>query len=328
MNRSEFLFWVVDVLFHIPQNYVRVKGISCVKDIVYDDKYPDDCTMDIYFKENAPKPMPVIVNIHGGGFVKGDKKHRISIAHMYAARGWFVVNINYRLSPAYPFPASTDDTLRAINYLKTLREKYDINLDKVVLTGDSAGAFLAASAESVITNPDLRERLGVTECDIKPAGLALFCGPYDLVAAMKTKLPFGILKSIAESFTGMKLDKTLSNISEYKYLNDISPISYVNSEWPPTVLSMSKKDFFCKGHGELMYDKLKAAGVKVEEHHSVKGFDNHCYHFNYWRKASKEALSMVFGFLDGLYALEPETALGTDAAAADGSVSAEEESAE
>ena len=72
MNRSEFLFQAIDGLFHIPQNYIRVKGIKRIKDIVYDKQYPEYCTLDIYFKENAREPMPVIVNIHGGGFVKGE----------------------------------------------------------------------------------------------------------------------------------------------------------------------------------------------------------------------------------------------------------------
>lgn len=318
MNRSEFLFAAIDGLFHIPQNYIRVKGIKRIKDIVYDKQYPEYCTLDIYFKENAREPMPVIVNIHGGGFVKGDKKHRISVSHMYAARGWFVVNINYRLSPKYVFPDSTADVINAVNYLSELAKNYSLNLDKVVLTGDSAGAYSAASAEAVITNPELRERLGVPECILKPAGLILFCGPYDLVSAMKTKLPFDIVKSIAESFTGFKLNKDFSNLSEYKYINDVSPIDYVNSEWPPTLLCMSRKDFFCKGHGELMYKKLAEAGVKVLEHHSEKAFDNHCYHFNYWRKASREAMAMVFGFMDGLYAYnKPEETASVAASDAD-----------
>ncbi len=304
MNRSEFVFAIIDVLFHIPQNYIRYKDIEVEKDIVYSDLDAEACKMDIYYKKGAKTPMPVIVNIHGGGFVKGDKKHRISVSHMYAERGWFVANINYRLSPKYAFPAAVEDVVNAVNYLTELKERFDLNLDKVVLTGDSAGAYLAAETEAVVTDRALRERLGIPECKVKPAGLALFCGPYDMLAAINAKLPFGLVKNIAESFMGFKLDKDLSNLKDYKYLKDIAPIDYVNSSWPPTVLTMAKKDVFCKGHGELMYQKLQEAGVKVSEHHSTKFLDNHCYHFNYWVKASKEAMAMVYGFLDGLYSYQ------------------------
>lgn len=328
MNRAEVIFAAIDVLFHIPQNYIRYKDIECEKDIVYSDADIEACKADIYYKKGAKTPMPVVVNIHGGGFVKGDKKHRISISHMYAERGWFVLNMNYRLSPKYAFPAPVEDVINAVNYLTELKSRFDLNLDKVVLTGDSAGAYLAAEAEAVITNDDLRMRLNIPECKVKPAGLALFCGPYDMLAAINAKIPFGLVKCIAESFMGFKVDKGLGNLSEYKYIKDIAPIDYVNSDWAPTVLTMAKKDFFCKGHGELMYSKLQAAGVKVSEHHSVKFIDNHCYHFNYWVKASKEAMAMVFGFLDGLYAYkkpvetatenaEKETQTAEDTASAD-----------
>ena len=105
MNRAEFIFAAIDVLFHPFQNYITKEGVKCIKDISYNDQYAE-CKGDIYFKEGAKEPMPVIVNVHGGGFVKGDKKHRKSIAHLYADRGWFVWNINYRLSPKHKFPAS------------------------------------------------------------------------------------------------------------------------------------------------------------------------------------------------------------------------------
>ena len=66
-----------------------------------------------------------------------------------------------------------------------------------------------------------------------------------------------------------------------------------------------------------MYQKLSEAGVKVSEHHSVKLIDNHCYHFNYWVKASKEAMAMVFGFLDGLYAYQKTEEKATETAEQD-----------
>lgn len=301
MNRAEFIFAAIDVLFHPMQNYISRKGVKCEKNLSYDDRYAD-CKFDVYYKEGAKKPMPVIVNIHGGGFVKGDKKHRKSISHLYADRGWFVMNINYRLSPKYAFPDVIEDCIDALNYLPKLAEKYDLDLTKVVTTGDSAGAYAAAETEAVITNPALSAKLGMPECKVKPAGMVCFCGPYDLVAAMGAKLPFGLVRSIGESFLGMKLKKDFSNVRDYEYINEVSPSVFVNSDWCPTVLTMAKKDVFCKGHGEILFDKLKEAGVPVREAHSVKLIDNHCYHFNFWTKASKDTMKTVYEFLDELYA--------------------------
>ena len=158
MNRGEFVFKAIDILFHPFQNYINKEGVKCVKDIVYNAEY-ESCKCDIYYKEGATEPMPVVLNVHGGGFVKGDKKHRKSIAHLYADRGWFVVNINYRLSPKYAFPALPYDVITALNFLKVLAEKYSLNLDKVVLTGDSAGAYAATYCVAAAYDDELTKEL-------------------------------------------------------------------------------------------------------------------------------------------------------------------------
>ena len=67
MNRAEAIFAAIDVLFHIPQNYIRYKDIECEKDIVYSDADIEACKADIYYKKGAKTPMPVVVNIHGAG---------------------------------------------------------------------------------------------------------------------------------------------------------------------------------------------------------------------------------------------------------------------
>ncbi len=301
MNRSEFLFAAIDVLFHPFQNYISKDGVKCVKDISYDDRY-DECKGDIYFKEGAVTPMPVIINIHGGGFVKGDKKHRKSISHLYADRGWFVWNINYRLSPKSVFPSIAEDCLNALNYLNVLKEKYDLNLDKVVLTGDSAGAYAATYVVAAITNEGLTEKLSLPKAEIRPAGLVSFCGPYDLLAALDLKLPFGLVRSIGESFLGYKFNKDYSNRVDYPFINEVGPSEFVNENWCPALLTMAKKDIFCAGQGEILYERLQKAGVPVREVHSTSFMDNHCYHFNFWTKTSKETMKAVYEFLDELYA--------------------------
>ncbi|MBO5776518.1 MAG: alpha/beta hydrolase [Clostridia bacterium] len=301
MNRAEFVFAAIDVLFHPTQNYIKKEGVKCIKDISYNDQYPE-CKGDIYFKEGAPEPMPVIINVHGGGFVKGDKKHRKSIAHLYADRGWFVWNINYRLSPKYAFPALPCDVVCALNFLKEIKNQYNLNLDKVVLTGDSAGAYAATYATAVAFNDELADKLEIPRAEIKPAGLVSFCGIYDLVSSLKLKIPFGMVRCIGEGYLHFKFNKDFSNKEEYKFFNEVSPSGYVNEKWCPTILAISKKDMFCKGQGEILYDNLLKAGVPVREKHSTKFIDNHCYHFNFWTKTSKDTMNAVYEFLDELYA--------------------------
>ena len=303
MNRAEFVFAAIDVLFHPFQNYIRIPGITCEKDVSYDDRYPA-CKADLYYRAPA-EGLPVLINIHGGGYVKGDKKHRVTISEMFADKGWFVINMNYRLAPEYPIPANIADTFALLNnLLPSLVAKYKLDGSRLVLTGDSSGAYTAAHTVASLNNEDLRKALDLPECAAKPTGLVGFCGPYDVMAALKLKVPFGMVRSIAESATGEKFNKDYSDVSKYKYLNDIAPLKFVNDKWCPTMLTYAKKDVFCAGQGELMMEALRNAGVPCRDVYSTSVADNHCYHFNYWTKASKKTLSAVFEFLETLRCAE------------------------
>ena len=307
MTRSEFIFVLIDKLFYVPQNYRRYKGIEVVnKGIVYDENYPDDCCAEVYYDpkligEDKPK-LPVILNVHGGGFVKGDMRYRKSLCKRYASHGYFVFNINYRLSPKYSFPSANIDCANAMNYLLVLAEKYNIDLNKVCVTGDSAGAHFATQIVAMYTNEKLRNAIGAPEIKVKPAVLLSFCGPYDLVQSISlTKLPFNIVWDIGRCYfdnENFSLKKDFSNMNEVENLECASPINWVNDKWCPSFLVMSGKDIFCKGQGELLKQKLDECGVENETVASTKFIDNHCFHLNFWTKISKDCFKKAFEFLD------------------------------
>lgn len=295
MNRSEFIFKAVDIIYHRSQNCIKFDDIKSVKEIAYGTNPHNK--LDIYYRESQHK-LPVLFNIHGGGFVAGDKKHRVSIGHIFADKGWFVVNINYRLAPRFAFPDPMIDCFEALNYLNVLSEQYNLDLDKVVLTGDSAGGYYSVHMIAALTNPELSNRLSLPASNIKPAGVMGLFGPYDLLTAVNAKIPFGMLRSVVNSFLGIKTDEKFECLKNYKYIHDMAPINYVNSNWCPVLLTYANQDFFCAGHAELLYDKLKENGIYVTESHSTEFKDNHCYHLSYKKNASKRAFLKFFDFLD------------------------------
>ncbi|MFI3229516.1 MAG: alpha/beta hydrolase [Bacillota bacterium] len=297
MNRAELIFAVVDYACHIPQNYKFFKDISSCKNIAY-DSHPL-CQYDIYYrKTNSDKKMPVIFNIHGGGFVKGDKKHRRSLSEMYADKGYFVVNANYRLAPKAAFPTHIQDLFKALAQLPTLAEEYNLDLTKVIFTGDSSGAHAATTMVAALFNEELHSKLQLTKVDIKPAGLIAFSGFYDVTQALSRPIPFSIAWSVAQSISGLKdLKKDFSNMSDFKLLDEINIINYVNEKWCPVLLSWSNKDIFCPGQGEKMKEVMESHNLDVVTHNSTSLLDNHCYHFNYWAKKSKEVLALTFEFM-------------------------------
>ncbi len=101
-------------------------------------------SINIAFPDKNPvKPRPVLVMIHGGGFVSGDKSSKNTQIVKLSKLGFVAASAMYRLSPEYKFPAAVDDIKVAIRYLKANAEKYHIDPERIIVTGASAGGYLA-----------------------------------------------------------------------------------------------------------------------------------------------------------------------------------------
>ena len=306
MTRSEILFQFIDTAWHPWQNYRLYKNVTMKKDIVYDDSRADVCKGDVLYRQDlldSGKKLPVIVYYHGGGFVRGDKKHRHSFCKMYADHGYFVFNVNYGLGPKTNFPKSSVDCVNAVNYLKKLAEEYPIDLDRVCVTGDSAGGYCAAHVTALSRDEDLRKKLGAPEFIVTPAMFVGGCGMYDPPKSVsELNLPFHYVWDIGRCFLGsteeFALKKDCSNMNDYKYINEIAPARYVNEKWPPSFLIISTNDFFCPNQGEYLKEKLESANVDVDAFFGLTKNDGHCFHLDMFRKSSKLCIPKMLAFMD------------------------------
>ncbi|AYA69266.1 alpha/beta hydrolase [Acinetobacter sp. WCHA55] len=102
--------------------------------------------LDLFRTQTPREHRPLIVFVHGGAWMHGDKKDYRFIGEAFAKEGFDVAVINYHLAPEHIFPASIDDLSLALNYLNVHQIKYQISTEKVVLMGHSAGAFNVMSA--------------------------------------------------------------------------------------------------------------------------------------------------------------------------------------
>ena len=100
------------------------------------------------------RKRPVVINFHGGGFILGqgtdDSRWANVLVHSLGA---VVFSVNYRLSPGYPFPTPVEDCADAILQISRLADKYNIDTDRIILSGFSAGGTLAMSSWLVLTDP-------------------------------------------------------------------------------------------------------------------------------------------------------------------------------
>jgi acetyl esterase/lipase len=105
--------------------------------------------MDIYYRRGAAAPAPTLVYMHGGFWVAGAKETAIMGLLPWLEMGWNVVNVEYRLGVATDTttlaPAAVDDCFCALRFVAALPANYNIDKNKIVVTGESAGGHLALS---------------------------------------------------------------------------------------------------------------------------------------------------------------------------------------
>jgi acetyl esterase/lipase len=99
--------------------------------------------LDLYLPQNASAGVPLVVFMHGGGWVEGRKESSVLHLLPYLQMGFAVANVGYRLGRVSPAPAAVEDTRCALRWLSRRAKEYKLDMAKVVLTGASAGGHLA-----------------------------------------------------------------------------------------------------------------------------------------------------------------------------------------
>ncbi len=113
-------------------------------------------TLDLYQPPQPHTAAPGVIVIHGGSWQRYDSTQLAPLNVYLAARGYVVASINYRLSPAFQFPAARDDVLAAIAYLKANAAELGLDAQRLVLLGRSAGGQLALLVGYTAHDPALR----------------------------------------------------------------------------------------------------------------------------------------------------------------------------
>ena len=137
-------FRIYDVGSYALNRLTPRKGYSVQENVAYGLRARH--RLDLFRTQTPREHRPLIVFVHGGAWMHGDKKDYRFIGEAFAKEGFDVAVINYHLAPEHIFPASIDDLSLALNYLNVHQLKYQISTETVVLMGHSAGAFNVMSA--------------------------------------------------------------------------------------------------------------------------------------------------------------------------------------
>lgn len=133
---------------------MRRADVEKISGIRFDRQRGIDLELDVYRHRSMPRRCPVLLQIHGGAWVIGDKKEQaLPLMNQMAARGWLCVSANYRLSPHATFPEHLQDVKKALAWVRENGERYGADPEFVVVTGGSAGGHLAALTALTANDP-------------------------------------------------------------------------------------------------------------------------------------------------------------------------------
>ena len=203
--------------------------------------------LDVYYPKGTDKPLPTIVNIHGGGYVYGSKTLYQHYCMNLAQRGFTVVNFNYRLVPKIAFPMPVIETNEVLKWVCSHASEYYIDLSNVFLVGDSAGAQIASQYSTIVTNPEYAKLFELAVPDFKLRAVALNCGMYEKFNEIDTALP-GLL----HDYFGK---------DPLQHGEKINVLKYINSNFPPTFVMSSANDFLLPC-AQPMFEHLRDKGIE------------------------------------------------------------------
>jgi acetyl esterase/lipase len=159
---------------------LRLRGITRVRNVDYwgDGNYRHK--LDILNRRSViPEGAPVLIYVHGGAWVIGDKREQgIPLMHELVQRGWVCVSINYRLSPRATWPAHIVDCKKAVSWVRDHIAEYGGDPECIAISGGSAGGHLAALVALTPGSPEWQP--GFEEADTSVDACLPFYGVYDM----------------------------------------------------------------------------------------------------------------------------------------------------
>ena len=215
--------------------------------------------LDIYLPANAPKSLPLVVLIHGGGWIGNDKTADIGyMGNTVSAlinSGIAIASIDYRWATQATFPAQIQDCNRAVSFLYDNAEKYGLDKNRIALMGFSAGGHLASLQGLSNNNKVDAFFMPNTSKKFKFKAVVDFYGPAELIlfpGADDAKSPEGLLIGAAP-------------IARPDLAKIASPTTYVDKTDPPFLLIHGEKDnLVAPRHSQLLSSWLTTNGVKNE----------------------------------------------------------------
>ena len=243
-----------------PDDYEAMEAqVAVVKNVSYPSRYQDNLA-DIYFPKEDRGPLPVVLWVHGGAFVGGDKRDIEIYATALACEGYAVVCMNYRRAPEENYPAPVVQVGEVYRWVKTMAAQYPFDTERFVLAGDSAGAHIAAQFAAVQSNAEYAA--GMDMAQAVPLNtfkaVLLFCGPFDAaqIGAESNPVISFFLERAAWAYFGSKAWAE-------KFAVQANVADHITAEFPPAFISDGNTGSF-EDHARGLAETLRQSNVPFD----------------------------------------------------------------
>ena len=251
--------------------------VTVVPDLPFAAPHGRPLLADLHLPARIDVPAPAILWIHGGGWRSGSRRVGPDLSRFFAARGFAMVAVDYRLSGRATFPAQIEDVKTAIRWVRSVGAEYGLDTGRVGLWGASSGGHLAALA--ALTGGDrftpadapYREQSSAVQ------GVVDGYGPIDFLQMDAHRPAPGTRSEDPESLILPRLDMRSEDADSYESLllgapiatcpervREANPATYASAGAPPFLIVHGMCDTTVAPHqSEILYEALARHGNDV-----------------------------------------------------------------
>jgi len=201
-------------------------------------------------------PHPVVVYLHGGGWICGSARTHRKLAFRLAEAGFLVLNVDYRLAPEHPFPTPFEDCVAALRFARREAARWSGDAARIAVAGDSAGGNLAAATSAALADDPAR-----------PKAAVLIYGVFDFATIGQGAMPGipadGPLADLGRQMIELMVSSYLGNAGERLAADvRVSPL-HAADRLPPSHVVVGSADPLA-AQAEALVKSLSRAGVRHE----------------------------------------------------------------
>jgi acetyl esterase/lipase len=212
-----------------------------------------EAKLDVYQARDATTPNPTLVYFHGGGWVAGSKEASSLTFLPFLTMGWNVVNVEYRLAKISLAPAAVQDTICALRWVYRNGKEYNVDTNRLVLMGNSAGGHLALTTGMSPASESLDSLCPGSE-ELKVAAIINWYGITDV----NELLTGPNVRNFGVTWLGGMLNRD-------EIAKRVSPLTYVRAGLPPIISIQGDADPTVPySQNVRLHQALDKAGIRNE----------------------------------------------------------------